>query len=217
MIWKLLPDRCSHWSLVCSLGRQGNHWRTSSALRGLCTALQANSFLMTAYDWTPSGSPKLTAYPSCFIPSIVATQAFRWSSDPQADSASAVCTHGILLPRPSSDGWLSHSCSCWNSFVATPRKTAPLLPQLSLHTSSPHFVFLHGTITNYYLINYFLIFVSSMRISSSREVGLCPGPSETDKEWYIIVKQFDLCFLVFYILFCPRWKLGPSHDFSLYS
>lgn len=86
MIWKLLPDRCSHWSLVCSLGSQGNHWRTSSALRGLRTALQASSFLMTAYDWTPGGSPKLMAYPSCFIPSIVATQAFRWSSDPQADS-----------------------------------------------------------------------------------------------------------------------------------
>lgn len=108
MIWKLLPDRCSHWSLVCSLGSQGNHWRMSSALRGLCTALQASSFLMTAYDWTPRGSPKLMAYPSCFIPSIVATQAFRWSSDPQADSC--LCSlHSRFFSAKTIFRWLTFS------------------------------------------------------------------------------------------------------------
>lgn len=97
-----------------------------------------------------------------------------------------------------------------------PKKQHPSSPSSLSIPPHPTF-FLHGAITNYYLINCFLIFVSSMRISSSRQVGLCPGPSEKDKEWYIIVKQFNFCFLLFYILFCPRWKLGPSHDFSLCS
>lgn len=214
MIWKLLPDRCSHWSLVSVLSAARatiGGWAQPS--EAFTLHFRANSFFMTAYNWTPGGSPKLMAYPSCFIPSIVATQAFRWSSDPQADSCLCSLHSWFFLPRPSSDGWLSHSCSCWDAFIATPRKTAPLLPQLSLRTSSPHFVFLHGTITNYYLINCFLIFVSSMRILSSRQVGLCPGPSEEDKEWYIIVKQFNFCFLLFTFYFVPGENWGHLMTF----